>query len=186
MNVLALCAFISDRLNDDEARARKNRTWKAAEEFTFRGRTVTLVGFRTNSEEGRVLVVQDARAPQQFEIDEAAAAELYPQIRITEEAQRTLREVAAKRVILANFNTLLESEATQSDATQHALAHMMKVGVLAPIASVYEDHPDFRAEWNIPLHQFESDARAHAFIREQRKQALRYAEVTQTPLLWLP
>lgn len=185
MNDLALCTFLDARLNEDETRARNTTTHEPTEEFTYRGRTVTIVGFRDNREEGRVLVLQDACAPQTFEVDETAATDLVPQMRRSDAGQRTLREVAAKRVMLTNFRTLLRSEDRLIDPTHQALAHMMKVGVLAPIASVYEEHPDFQPEWKVSLHQFESDARTHAFLRQQRMHALRAAEATRTPRLWM-
>ena len=144
MNVLALCAFISDRLADDEKHA------------------------------DRI---------ERSDVERFGAVPVYRNV--PGASSRTRREVAAKRLMLTNFRCLLESEDTHTNPTQHALAHMMKVGVIIAIASVYEDHPDFRPEWKVPLDQFESDARAHAFLRQQRMHALRAAEATRAPRLWL-
>ena len=187
MNDLELCAFVSARLDDDETRAKQHLTNRADEEFNYRGRKVTIHTMFTPDPSSRTfaMILEDVRSKRLWSLRPSETGEITSQMRITDEAKRTLREVAAKRVILMNAQALLESEDTHTDVAQHYLAHMMLRNVLVPIASIYDDHPDFQPEWSFPLHQFESTARAHTFIRQQQMQAQRLAEVTQTPRLWL-
>ncbi|HEY5985817.1 MAG TPA: DUF6221 family protein [Streptosporangiaceae bacterium] len=60
---------------------------------------------------------------------------------------RVLREVAAKRAILAGFSHLHSDPERLTDPLKHALHHVLLTGAVLPLAAVWRDHPDYDPEW---------------------------------------
>jgi hypothetical protein len=61
--------------------------------------------------------------------------------------KRVLAECAARRAIIEPFEKLANGRDRHFDAYQHATYKMLLRGVIAPLAAVYKDHPDYQPEW---------------------------------------
>lgn len=114
-----LVAFISARLGEDEAAARdayyEGQRWITEEEGVYRYPDDELVHMADRKRDARHIALHDPA--------------------------RVLREVEAKRKILATFAEMDADRDRLTDPVKHAFWTLMRDHVVLPLASVYSDSP---------------------------------------------
>ena len=131
-----LIAFLNARFDEDEAAAQA----AARDTERFAGRANWSAAFGT--------IVTDAEDPgwaicdlAPFVDDECLARHI-----ARHDPARVLREVAAKRAILAEYERVAGSaQAYPNNATITSLGAAQTV--VKALGTVYSDHPDYRGEW---------------------------------------
>ena len=128
-----LVAFLNARTDEDEAgallAAREGGTWKQQDPVRYPGHITSLGG----------TVVYDEGAP-----DENQAAHI-----ARHDPARVLREVAAKRNILARYQDCLvrQEDPDYPAGVAREQAREYEDFVLPNLAASYSDHPDYDEDW---------------------------------------
>jgi alkanesulfonate monooxygenase SsuD/methylene tetrahydromethanopterin reductase-like flavin-dependent oxidoreductase (luciferase family) len=127
-----LIAFITARLDEDEASA---KAVAFRSRFTAMGNSVQSPGGRGNPP----MPIADV-------IDPETASHI-----ARHDPARVLREVAAKRAILARYEDCLArmEDPDYSHVTARDQAREYEDFVLPNLATVWSNHPDYRQEWNL-------------------------------------
>ncbi|TXS36936.1 hypothetical protein EAO72_26485 [Streptomyces sp. or43] len=119
-----LIAFLRARLDEDAALATSGETWSAFDESTQGTRRVDV----DHSFERVVACTRSWRGEHIARHDPA----------------RTLREVDAKRVLLADYERFVAERRSMMGGWD---SYPEPSPVLTAFAAVYADHPDYRPEW---------------------------------------
>lgn len=117
-----LVQFLRNRLADDERQAKAAMTYAAKDWF------IETSGIVTTGPEGDVYT------------DDREVAEHIAR----HDPARVLREVAAKRELLADYERFVAERRRMMNGWD---SYPETSPVLAAFAAVYADHPDFRDEW---------------------------------------
>jgi Family of unknown function (DUF6221) len=139
-----LVAFLSARLDRDEAVAKaafgkSGRWWRRLRQIFLNGPPVPAGALlegdpEVDDEEADIfiadIVVYDEGRPSEEEFEHIAR----------HDPARVLREVEAKRKILAEYVAYTESYVTQARQLEFSIACL---------AAVYSDHPDYDPEWAV-------------------------------------
>jgi Family of unknown function (DUF6221) len=146
---MELAEFFKGRLAEDEATAKKASSGHPAPESRAgRWQFVGNRALRYDNGAGETVAAVDTTG---------ATCMWYEQIRVTGDPDhgvtahiirwdpaRVLREVEAGRQLLARWH---EHDARRSDNAEDEARAWLLVGLLADRATVYSDHPDYKAEW---------------------------------------
>ncbi|MER2086525.1 DUF6221 family protein [Rhodococcus sp. (in: high G+C Gram-positive bacteria)] len=132
---MTIVEFLEARLDEDEEVARDAAGWDSSgsvrDEGLWRRDGVNSVIDSAR----RMVVYGDGSAP-----DDSQATNI-----VRHDPARVLREVAAKRAIMA------EHGIDQDPCDAHdAMYESVPCDVILNLAAIYLDHPDYQAEWAIP------------------------------------
>jgi hypothetical protein len=134
-----LVAFVRDRLDEDEAMARSVKPL---------GHTAALGGIRIEHAFAVTrLVASGEDGSYRSEADRAAAAHFR-----RHDPARVLREVAAKRRLLARHALVSGGRPSQFSSFQRGQDHGYVEAcedMLRDMAATWSDHPAFRTEWEV-------------------------------------
>jgi Family of unknown function (DUF6221) len=131
-------AFLTARLDEDEARARAAQKKRRGPWWSFR----FLVNNARPGKKGVVTPTARDRGSVAQAISPAVAIHI-----ARHDPARVLRDVAAKRKILADYEKLLGERKSHPGDLAQAGALLALLGVIRGLAAVDSDHPDFRQEW---------------------------------------
>lgn len=132
---MTIVEFLEARLDEDEEVARDAAGWDSSGSIRDEG-LWRRDGVNSVIDSARRMVVYgDGSAP-----DDSQAAHI-----VRHDPARVLREVAAKRAIMA------EHGIDQDPCDAHdAMYESAPCDVILNLAAIYLDHPDYQAEWAIP------------------------------------